>query len=69
MNINYVFIGVGVVSFVAGLFARFDWGLLLTGASLALSGWSQRNVQSSPWVKHPTIRDTSGASRAFPPGR
>ena len=59
MNINYVLIGVGVISVVAGLFARFDWVLLLTGASLVLSGWTQRNVQPSPWVKHPTIRDTS----------
>jgi hypothetical protein len=59
MNSSYVFLGVGILCFVAGLFARFDWGLLLTGASLARTGWSQRNVQASPWVKHPTLHDRS----------
>jgi len=58
VNINYVFIGIGCVSMVAGLLWR-DWLLLFTGFSLAFSGWVHRKTQPSPWVKHPSIRDNS----------
>jgi hypothetical protein len=60
MNIHYVFFGFGVVCIiVAGLLTPFSWGLLLSGISLAVSGWSRRNVEPSPWMKHSTIRDTA----------
>lgn len=57
MNIDYVFIGIGIASMVLALVWR-DWALMFTGFSLLLSGWTHRRTQPSPWIKHPTLRDT-----------
>lgn len=57
MNVNYVFIGIGIASMVLALVWR-DWALLFAGVSLFLSGWTHRKLQPSPWIKHPSIRES-----------
>jgi hypothetical protein len=58
MKISYVFIAVGFAGMVWASIER-DWFLLFVSFTLSLNGWMYRNIQPSPWVKHPTIRDNS----------
>jgi hypothetical protein len=57
VNNNYALIGIGCLVMVFGLVSR-DWFLLFTGFSFAFSGWIDRKTEHSPWVKHPSIRDS-----------
>jgi hypothetical protein len=58
MNINYVWIGVGIAAMVWALVAH-DWLLLFIGFTSFLDGWTRRKLQPAPWVKHPTTLDRS----------
>lgn len=58
MNINYVFLVMGIGFMVWAVIGR-DWLLLFSGFTLALSGWTHRNHTHTPWVRHPTVRDVT----------